>query len=265
MPDPNQSIPSKEYTHTYYQSCEGYAEFKASQGMDLPERLRIPRDMAHLSPGMRVVDIGCGRGEIVFQAALAETWAWGLDYSHAAVEIAHRNLGNALPGEKIKYSAVQQSSALALPFASDSINCIFMLDIVEHLTPLELHTALLEAFRILKPGGRLIVHTMPNLWYYHFGYPIFRWIQGLRGQSLPVDPRQRWDYSFMHINEQTPRSLHNAVQKANFYTRTWLQNTQTFENEHNIFVRWGMKFLSTVYPFRFWFCNDIFSLGLKPE
>ena len=138
-----------------------------------------------------------------------------------------------------------------------------MLDIVEHLLPDELSAALGEVWRILKPGGQVIIHTMPNLWYYRIGYPIFRFIQGLRGEILPADPRQRWEYSHVHVNEQTPSKLRSTLLAYNFETRVWLQSTVSYEYESNDFVRRGMEFVTSTTPFRSIFCNDIFAIGLK--
>ncbi len=266
MTGPVKSIPPDDYTEDYYyQSCDGYSEFQTSQGRLLPARLRIPLEIAQITAGMQVVDIGCGRGEILYHTAQAGARIWGVDYARAAVEIAQRTVNETLPEATRPNANVQQSTALALPFAAGSTDLVFMLDVVEHLNPNELNSAFHEVFRILKPGGRLVIHTMPNLWYYHHGYAWYRRVQRLRGYPLPGDPRQRWKYFHVHINEQTPLSLYRAVRSVGFQTRVWLQNTQTFERETNRLVRSAMSFLADVYPFRFWFCNDIFALAFRPK
>ena len=64
------SVPAEAYTKEYYKSCcQGYEEFKLSKGELLPLRLSIPLKLAQIKAGMRVVDIGCGRGEIVIHCA----------------------------------------------------------------------------------------------------------------------------------------------------------------------------------------------------
>ena len=103
-----------------------------------------------------------------------------------------------------------------------------MLDVVEHLHPHELARVLDEVHRVLRPGGQLIAHTMPNLWYYRWGYPLYRVVQRLRGQHLPTNPRERWSYSEVHVNEQTPLSLYRVLRQSNFATRFWLRSTQTY-------------------------------------
>ena len=88
----NKPVPSSEYTHEYYRNaCQGYSEFNTSKGRNLPARLDIPLKLANLQPGMLVIDVGCGRGEIIAQAGLRGAWAWGGDYSIEAVKNSQRN------------------------------------------------------------------------------------------------------------------------------------------------------------------------------
>jgi ubiquinone/menaquinone biosynthesis C-methylase UbiE len=258
------SISAEEYTREYFETCcEGYDEYKLSHGDVLPIRLSIPLKLANIQPGMNVVDIGCGRGELVMNCARLGAKTWGLDYAKEALFLAH----DIITDEKFKafknLMAILWSNARELPFANESVDLVFMLDIAEHLTPDELYSAFNEVWRILGPNGRLIVHTMPNLWYYRFGYPLFRIIQRLKGIRLPTDPRARWGYANVHINEQDPRKLRKAMETCQYNAKIWLYPTQNYQYEHNSFIRFGMRFLSHVYPFRWIFCNDIFAIGTK--
>jgi SAM-dependent methyltransferase len=212
---------------------------------------------------MRVVDVGCGRGEILLHSAGRGALAWGLDYAREAVLLTRELLGASAGKEQRARIGVGQANATRLPFASDQADLVFMLDVVEHLYPPELKAALAEAWRILRPGGRLVVHTMPNLWYYRFGYPLYRSLQGLRGERLPADPRTRWDFRHVHVNEQTPISLRKALKESRFEARVWLATTQSYEYESNPLVRRGMNFLVRALPFKWAFCNDIFAIGTK--
>jgi ubiquinone/menaquinone biosynthesis C-methylase UbiE len=258
-------VSSNEYTQHYYQTCEGYDEFQSSKGQELTPRLKIPLDLAGIKPGMRVVDIGCGRGEIIYHCILKDAEAYGLDYSLDAVRIASDNLREiVLPDTKCKYY-LSQSDARCLPYKSGSIDRVFMLDVVEHLYPNELEATFREVLRILKPGGKAIIHTMPNTWYYHIGYPVYRVFQGLRGNHLPANPRDRWPFSHLHVNEQSPIRLSRMLNRTGFNARVWLQSTQTYDYESNRFVRWGMKLVTELIPMSYVFCNDIFAVGIKSK
>lgn len=258
------TVPAQAYETDYYESaCDGFKEFSTSHGRSIPLRLKLPLVLAKLEPGMHIIDIGCGRGEVIYHAVQLGTLAWGVDYSKAAVGIASTNLKENLASDQAQHYAIQRGEATHLPFKDGSFDRIFMLDIVEHLTPNELEVALFEVHRILNPTGYLIIHTMPSLWYYRYGYPIFRFMENLRGKKLPVNPRDRCDYSHLHVNEQSLSSLGKTLKNSDFKARVWLQSTQEYAYERNLFIRGVMKFLVSVYPFRWIFCDDIFALGQK--
>ncbi len=263
---PASGIPSDAYTRDYYQNCcQGYDEFKRSRGELLPVRIQLPLDYANVQPGMEIVDVGCGRGELLIHCARRGATVWGLDYAQEALELVNELLQADTHAALRPRIHAMRSSALTLPLADESMDVAFMLDVVEHLYHDELNQALCDIWRVLKPGGRLIIHTMPNLWYYGLGYPVYRALQRLRGEQLPEDPRERWDYSDVHVNEQTPRTMRGYLQANRYRSRVWLQSTQSYAYERNPLVRLGMQTLTRVYPMRWIFCNDIFAVGTKPK
>jgi SAM-dependent methyltransferase len=262
--DPSPSIPAETYTREYYETCcQGHEEFSESGGTRLPLRLSIPLELAGVESGMWVIDVGCGRGEILLHCAQRGARAWGLDYAREAVGLAREAVVNNAGSGQRELVGVGQANATQLPFADESADLVFMLDVVEHLYPLELKAAFDEAYRVLKSGGRLVVHTMPNLWYYRYGYPVYRGLQRLRGERLPADPRLRWDFRHVHVNEQTPASLRKALKASGFKAQVWLSTTQSYEYETNPLVKRGMVFLVNSLPFKWAFCNDIFAIGAK--
>src|SRR6185503_1306298 len=108
--------------------------------------------------GKRVLDVGCGRGELVLQSAMRDAEAWGIDYADAAVEIAERALAgvDASLRERVY---VRQMDVKALDFADGFFDVVFMMDVVEHLYPAELSLAFAELHRTIRPGGLLVMHT----------------------------------------------------------------------------------------------------------
>mgnify|MGYP001766522840 CR=1 FL=1 len=255
--DDPKGVPSDTYSREYFLTeCDGHVEFQQGR---LPSRLQAALAFAGELKCKRVLDVGCGRGEVVLYCQSQGAEACGVDYSTDALVLAHQGAGDR-PGR------FQRADARYLPFQTGSFDLALMLDIVEHLYPAELALALADARRVLKPGGVLLVHTMPNLWYYRFGYPLFRWVQRLRGKNLPLDPRARWQFvSTVHVNEQTPLTLRRALKEAGFAARVWLQPTQSYAEERSPLVRGVMRFLATAYPFRWVFCDDIFALASKAK
>ncbi len=265
-PEPQRpSVPPTTYTREYFETnCDGYREFAATRGRGLPLRLRLSVELAEIGPGMHVVDLGCGRGEVVLHSASRGAMAWGLDYATEGLRLAKMMVSSVVDDAIRARIGLQQADVRRLPLGAETVDVVFMLDVVEHLHADELAEALAEVQRVLRPGGKLVVHTMPSLWYYRFGYPIYRALQALRGQHLPVDPRDRWAFTHdVHVNEQTPPRLRQALEAQHFRSRVWLRSTQTYEHEANRLVRWGMRFLAAIYPFRWIFCNDIFATAEK--
>jgi cyclopropane fatty-acyl-phospholipid synthase-like methyltransferase len=212
---------------------------------------------------MRILDVGCGRGELLLHTHQRRAISYGLDYAKDAVLIARETLRSAAAIDDGGLQ-LQQANARRLPYASETFARVFLLDIVEHLHPEELREVFAEAHRVLHRGGKAIIHTMPNLWYYRIGYPLYRFVQYLRGQRLPADPRERWAYHEVHVNEQTPLSLRTSLRDAGFSVSVRLIPAQTYNQESNRLIRTGMMLLSHLYPFRWVFCNDIFAIATKP-
>lgn len=251
------AIGQSAYTQDYYLTeCEGFEEFIETRAARISPRLARPMEIADIQPHQRILDIGSGRGELVLHSAQRGAFSWGLDYAWEALRLTKQ-----LPRQS--KMAFQQANAQSLPFASNIFDTIFMLDIVEHLSSKELKIAFQEVHRVLKPTGRLIIHTMPNLWYYRYGYPLFRWVQFLRGQEIPKDPRSRWRYAHLHVNEQHPLKIRNSLKSANFHTKIWLESVQDYSRESSPIVRLIMKSLTHLPLLKLIFCNDIFAMGTK--
>jgi 2-polyprenyl-3-methyl-5-hydroxy-6-metoxy-1,4-benzoquinol methylase len=248
-------VPSDTYSREYFLTeCDGHEEYLQGR---LTPRLEAALALAGDLSGKRVLDVGCGRGEVVLHCARHGAKAYGVDYSADALQLARQGAA----GNETYW---QRADAGHLPFQDRTFDWVLMLDIVEHLHPAELAAALVDVRRVLKPEGRLIVHTMPNLWYYRVGYPLYRLVQRLRGKVLPRDPRARWQFvATVHVNEQTPLTLRRALREAGLPARVWLQPTQSYSDERNPWVRGIMHLLATVYPFRWVFCDDIFALARK--
>ncbi len=84
-----ESVPSTLYTEEYFlTACEGYNEFIATEGEHLSRRLKAAFALAAVEPGMKVLDIGCGRGEILRHCANLGADAYGIDYAAVAVNMS---------------------------------------------------------------------------------------------------------------------------------------------------------------------------------
>ncbi len=79
---PSSSVPSILYDEQYFlHVCEGHQEFRSSEGEYLSKRLAEALAVAGIAPGMRVLDVGCGRGEILRNTIALGARAYGIDYA----------------------------------------------------------------------------------------------------------------------------------------------------------------------------------------
>jgi ubiquinone/menaquinone biosynthesis C-methylase UbiE len=213
-------VPPELYTREYYTTdCDGYDLFLQGCG-ELPERIREPLLLAGDLAGKWILDIGCGRGELVCEAALRGAHAVGIDYAGAALELAQERATSLDPEarDRVKFF---QADAKELPFTRGSFDVVFMLDVYEHLLPYEVEATLKEIKRVMRPGGVLVLHTGPNTWFYRYGYPIIKTLaRYLLGRELPKSLRMDSD-EILHVNEQSPWSLFLGLRKAGFSPKIW--------------------------------------------
>jgi SAM-dependent methyltransferase len=101
--------------------------------------------------GARVLEVGCGTGAVARQVAALPQVASvaGLDPSPAFIRKA-RTLGSAHANLTFR-----EGDAHELPFADDSLDVVIFYTTLSHLS--DPARALLEAFRVMRPGGRLAV------------------------------------------------------------------------------------------------------------
>jgi ubiquinone/menaquinone biosynthesis C-methylase UbiE len=210
LPDP--VVPADAYDEAYYLEWNmGYEEWKADPGAPIHGTYSYALLRAQLQPGEVLVDVGTGRGELLALAMQkGAARAVGLEYSEAAVALANRTV--AAHGVTAE---VLLADARAVPLPDDVADLVTLLDVVEHLSPEELHRALCEARRILKPGGRIVAHTFPNRLIYDVTYRVQRLLVPGRARRWPKQPRGEVE-AMMHVNEQTRRSLARALKRAGF-------------------------------------------------
>ena len=259
------AVPSTLYTEHYFLGvCEGYQEFLSSEGAYLSQRLTEALAVAGIAPRMTVLDVGCGRGEMLRHTANLGARAFGIDYAQAAVRLSRRIAAEVV--DQGGQACVYQASALYLPFQAETFDRVLMFDIVEHLYPAELALALAESRRVLKHGGRIIVHTAPNAWYDRYAYPVVRLVRTLMGQGAryPKNPREIIPENMhVHVNEQSMFSLGRNLRRSGFHdVQAWLSTPPQRRQENAIFrlARW---LLFRAPPFSWFFEREVFAVGEK--
>ena len=91
--DKKKSLPSTLYTEEYFlTACEGYDVFIESEGQHLSRRLQDAFAVAEVNSGMRVLDVGCGRGEIISHCMRLGVEVYGIDYAEVATLMVEMSL-----------------------------------------------------------------------------------------------------------------------------------------------------------------------------
>jgi len=259
-----QPLPSTLYNEDYFlTSCEGYREFIESEGKQLSRRLSAAFAVAEVRPGMRILDVGSGRGEIVRHCARLGANAYGVDYTAVANQMARQLLVNEQ--EAVGRMEIAQADAKRLPFPAGSFDRVLMFDIVEHLHPWELHSAFLQARRVLKKHGQLVIHTAPNRWYDRYAYPFVRLYRRLTGEGgrYPKNPRELVPVNVhVHVNEQDILSLPRALRQAGFRGQVWLDSPPQHRRENPLLAALR-KIAFQVSPFRWFFERELFAVASK--
>ena len=109
--------------------------------------VRMLLDLLGPSTGMRVLDCGCGAGELALEIARDATMVVGFDLSLASVRLMDaraQRIGVPSPGGLV--SVMEQ-----LPFPDGSFDAVVGKSILHHV---DVAAALAEVRRVLRPGGR---------------------------------------------------------------------------------------------------------------
>lgn len=138
----------------FYASSEAYSNqyFSSHSGKALVVGLKKYVDFAGV-----VLDLGCGPGHLIEQLlrTKAET-IHGMDFSASSIErVSQRFAGHP------KFGLAVCAEAFPSIFPDDSMDMIICVEVVEHLNDDQLLSLLGEAYRLLRPQGKLVI-TTPN-------------------------------------------------------------------------------------------------------
>ncbi len=94
--------------------------------------------------GLRILDLGCGKGRFARHLKRIGADVVGLDPSSGMLAAA----GGL---DRVKASATR------LPFGSNQFDAVIAIEVLEHLSPQGMLAAIDEVVRVLKPGGRITI------------------------------------------------------------------------------------------------------------
>ena len=138
---------SRDYSAAGSSKAMSVHEFQAAQQRLDEQMIRLGQLEDHQS----VLDVGCGLGGLIerINSGWSSMTLTGLNVDPEQLEICHRI--RSLSGNSLHW---QESDACELPFDDASFDRVFCIEAMFHFS--SRRRFLSEAWRVLKPGGRLV-------------------------------------------------------------------------------------------------------------
>lgn len=264
-------VDSKIYTKDYYLNvCLGHEEYRKTKGRNLNKRWKKIIGKIQIKKGMKVLDLGCGRGDVCFYLAKRGVVVIGIDYAKDAIDLAKTTLNKMTPQVK-KRVKFYKIDAKRMDFKNDCFDAVIALDFFEHLYKQELDIVIGKITKVLKKDGFLLAHTEVNKIYLDFTHKFYtyplssvlvflnNWVFKKSYVDLPKDPRNKY-HKKQHVNEPTIFYLKRLFAKNLFQGRI-TQNIGIIkpvykwkDRVYNFFV--CLYPLSKYYPLNIFFCTD---------
>lgn len=151
-----------EMERLYWEAKKNDSNNSDRQRIALAQRL-IEKHLGAPGEGGTILDVGCSVGLFATHFSKRGYTSIGIDFDQAAVDIARRI--SERDGGSAKFMVGDLSdSSLDIP----PLDVALCFDIFEHLHDDELGVLLATLKRVLKPGGRLVFHTLPMQFDYIF-------------------------------------------------------------------------------------------------
>lgn len=149
-------------------SRDAVERYDRNQGTD-PVRDRALLDRLGVGPGTRLVDLACGTGSLVVEAAIRGAEVYGVDVSEQMLEFARRR------AEAVGVSvSLHHAGFLTYRHAGAPVDVVTTKSALHQLPDFWKQTALLNIADVLKPGGLLYI------WDVVFSFPPAEYAQHLQ-------------------------------------------------------------------------------------
>ena len=181
-----ESIPTGYYDHVY----------KRQHGIQSKwHHLKFDFFAEHIANNDHVLDIGCGPGTLLGNLASFAKGV-GIDISSSQIDYANKHYQS----EKCSFECFD---GIRCPYEDGSFDVVTLVEVIEHLRPETVDKLFSEAYRVLKPQGRLYVST-PN---YGSLWPLL---------EKAVNRTSELSYKEQHINRYKRHRLKQEIEDKGF-------------------------------------------------
>jgi SAM-dependent methyltransferase len=166
---------SKQVRQLFDAKASGWQDKYAPDGRLAGRLVRLADAVGYQVPaGGRVLDLGCGTGDLARRLASAGLCVTGCDISANMLSRA----AASDPRGAIELRRLD-ASWRTLPFLADSFDAVVASSVLEYVDSPA--AVLAECARVVRPGG-VVLCTVP-----HPGHPI-RWVEWLAGLAVGIPP-----------------------------------------------------------------------------
>ncbi len=253
-------VPQERYDRKYLLSdnTEGFQEFQEGR-LSFIKQQQI--DGLELSPGIRLLEVGFGRGEFAYQCALRGAALTAIDYSEAALEIGRETLAD-FPDADLRVADCRD-----LPFPDDSFDRVYSGDVLEHVDFEDGVQMLREMYRVLAPDGFIFLHTAPNTVFTRLVLPLAKpLLRAIDSKAVDTLEDHMKINESVHVHEYNLLSLRRVARRAGLRNaRIWIGSDVLRSSQHrhtqalsaSRLVRLAGS-LGRLAPVRFFLGNDLY-------
>lgn len=115
-------------------------------------------DLAQIRPGDSVLDVGCGTGDLTMAAgamAGSSGKVYGIDAASEMIDVARSKAAKAANAVEFRVDLIE-----ALSFPDDHFDVVLSSLMMHHLPDDLKRKGLAEVYRVLKPGGHVVIVDM---------------------------------------------------------------------------------------------------------
>ena len=167
-----QCTTEEEIRQFFEETALEYREAHGDEDKLLQYRMALLIQQARLKQEDVVLDVGCGNGHHLFYIVPSIKYGIGVDFSRNMIESAQKALKTSPHAHKLQFQVDKAQNLTTV--AKNSINLVMCVGSFEHM--LEKEEVIQQFYRVLKPGGRLLLMT-PNgkYFWYRVIAPLFRY------------------------------------------------------------------------------------------